>query len=129
MAKAPLQKKKRPARKVVRRPAATPRRTRARKPFVIDMHAHIQNPPEVMAFTKGRTIDSSIPPGTPEDLAAQDRRWVEDFTRKQNDLTLRLEEMDRAGVDVQVLTTGILRSCTYWATPEDGLRKIGRAHV
>lgn len=122
MAKAPLQKKKRPARKVVRRPAATPRRTRARKPFVVDMHAHIQNPPEVMAFTKGRTIDSSIPPGTPEDLAAQDRRWVEDFTRKQNDLKLRLEEMDRTGVDVQVLTTGILRSCTYWATPEDGLR-------
>src|SRR3954467_13667708 len=95
---------------------------RARKPFVIDIHAHINNPPEVLEFTRGRTIDSSIPAGTPEKLAALDRKWVEGFTRKQGTLEARLKEMDRTGVDIQVLTTGILRSCTYWAAPEDGLR-------
>src|SRR4051812_23820206 len=93
-----------------------------KKPFVIDMHAHIDNPPEVLAFTKGHTIDSSIPPGTPEALAALDREWVRTFSQKQGNLALRLKDMDRAGIDMQVLTSGILRSSTYWASPEDGLK-------
>jgi aminocarboxymuconate-semialdehyde decarboxylase len=101
---------------------APKRRARVRKPLVIDIHAHIENPPEVMAFTRGRTIDSSIPPGTPEKLAAQDRKWVENFLYKQNNFDVRLKEMDRTGVDIQVLTSGILRACTYWAPAEEGLK-------
>lgn len=102
--------------------ASRPAGRRARKPFVIDVHAHINNPPQVLEFTRGHTIDSSIPPGTPEKLAALDRKWTETFLRKQGTVESRIKEMDRAGVDMQLLTTGILRSCTYWAPAEEGLR-------
>jgi len=107
------------------RPTANTRtssKPRSRRSFVIDVHAHWTSPPEVVAFTRGRTIDSSIPPGAPEHLAALDRKWTAEFQHKQNDLDARLREMDRTGVDMQVVTTGILRTCTYFAPPEVGLK-------
>jgi aminocarboxymuconate-semialdehyde decarboxylase len=109
-------------RKKARRPAPKKRAPSARKPFVIDIHAHMPNPPEVLEFTRGRTVSSEMPDNTPPKLAAEYRKWVETFQRKQNNLDVRLKEMDRTGVDMQVLTSGILRSCTYWAAPEEGLR-------
>lgn len=107
------------------RPTANTRtssKPRSRRSFVIDVHAHWTSPPEVVAFTRGRTVDSSIPPGAPEHLAALDRKWTAEFQHKQNDLDARLREMDRTGVDMQVVTTGILRTCTYFAPPEVGLK-------
>jgi len=105
---------------------ATPRAkrsTRAPRPFVIDVHAHIAIP-EVAAFTAQAhgTVDSSIPADTPEHLAAESRKWAADNARKMRDYDERMRDMDRMGVDVQVLTSSIIRACTYWADPETGLK-------
>ena len=92
-----------------------------RKPFVIDLHAHIAIP-EVAAFTAKAygTVDSSIPPDTPEHLAAESRQWAAANARKMMSYEERLRDMDHQGVDMQVLTSMIIRSCTYWADPETG---------
>lgn len=93
------------------------------KPFVIDFHAHFAIP-EVAAFAAQAygTVDSSIPPDTPEDLAAESRVWAANNARKMKDFDERLADMDRMGVDMQVLTSTIIRSCTWWADAETGLK-------
>ncbi len=103
--------------------AAAKRSTRAPRPFVIDFHAHIAIP-EVAAFTAKAygTVDSSIPADTPEHLAAESRQWAANNVRKMQSFDERLRDMDSSGVDMQVLTSMIIRSCTYWADAETGLK-------
>jgi aminocarboxymuconate-semialdehyde decarboxylase len=104
---------------------ATPakRTFRAPRPFVIDFHAHFAIP-EVAAFTAQAygTVDSSIPADTPEHLAAESREWAANNAHKMRDFDARLKDMDSMGVDMQVLTSSIIRSCTWWADAETGLK-------
>jgi len=104
------------------KPAAR-RGARPARPFVIDFHAHIAIP-EVAAFTAEAhgTVDSSIPADTPEHLAAASRQWAANNQRKMRDYDERLRDMDHMGVDMQVLTSMIIRSCTYWADAQTGLK-------
>ncbi len=43
------------------------------------------------------------------------------------DVKTRIREMDKARVDIQVLTGSLVHQCTYWADPADSLRmeKLG----
>ncbi|MFM9967020.1 MAG: amidohydrolase family protein [Burkholderiales bacterium] len=111
-----------PKKKAVAARAAS-RTPRTPRPFVIDFHAHFAIP-EVAAFTAKAygTVDSSIPPSTPEHLAAESRVWAANNAHKMRDFDARLRDMDRMGVDMQVLTSTIIRSCTWWADPETGLK-------
>ena len=109
--------------KAVKRKTAAKRSARAPRPFVIDFHAHIAIP-EVAAFAAQAygTVDSSIPADTPEHLAAASRQWAANNVRKMQSYDERLRDMDHMGVDMQVLTSMIIRSCTYWADAETGLK-------
>lgn len=95
--------------------------TRTRRPFVIDMHAHVPLP-EVKEFLNGRIVDSSAPPGVPSKEAAESRAWAQTNLRKMTDFDERLRDMNRLGIDLQVLTSSILYACTYWADAETGLK-------
>jgi aminocarboxymuconate-semialdehyde decarboxylase len=109
------------ARSKAKKPSAKRTSTRARRPFVIDIHAHVAIP-ELLEVTRGHQVNSSIPPGTPEKLLALSKKWAAKNLRKMNDFAERLRDMDKTGVDIQVLTSTILRTCTYWADPETGLK-------
>jgi len=115
-------------RRLSTRAAAPPRRARpSRKPFVIDVHAHIVVP-EVMAFAYEQSLFAQAVAGRaggrPEPLP---RPLLERMT----DMTLRLKDMDEMGVDMQVISPSILQQCTYWAAPEEALRmeRLGNDRV
>jgi len=125
-AKKPVAKRNTKPARAIRKAAAKPavkRTPRAPRPFVIDFHAHF-GIPEVAAFTAQAygTVDSSIPADTPEHLAAESRIWAANNARKMRDFDERIRDMDRMGVDMQVLTSTIIRTCTWWADAETGLK-------
>ena len=96
---------------------------RARRPFVIDFHAHVVIP-EVQAFSKGHVIDTT-PRGAagdnPEAVEAW-RNWAEQNRKKMFDVPTRVRIMDETGVDMQVLTPSLVHQYTYWAEPQTALK-------
>jgi len=94
----------------------------ARRPLVIDFHAHVIVP-EVKKFSAGHVVDSSIPEDSRirrADVLAWKKR-VKENRRKTSDFRVRLKEMDKMGVDMQVLTPSLVHQSTYWADPEASL--------
>src|ERR1700730_9970075 len=95
-----------------------------KKPSIaIDIHAHMMHldvyPPLVgdSAFGKS-TFDPSL-----SAEAKQKAKERSDFVcAKMSDTKERMAEMDKMGVDVQVLTASLVHQCTYWAAPEESLR-------
>jgi len=109
---------------------ASPRRSRARRrPFVIDFHAHVVAP-EVVAFSKGHVVDTGVPDsaGVSESLKEDWKKWRQTVDLKMGDPKVRLQDMDKMGVDVQVLTPSLVHQYTYWADPETSLGMEQRAN-
>jgi aminocarboxymuconate-semialdehyde decarboxylase len=88
-----------------------------KKPVIIDFHAH--------SMTQA-VFDAVYAKSILGRLRAQSGGAVRAFPQQQIDrmthLSLRLEEMDRMGVDIQVVSPNILHQCTYAEDPEEGLR-------
>ena len=78
-----------------------PARRRGR-PLVIDFHSHIQLP-EIGAFAAANGKDDSSNPQA-----------------RMLDPQIRLKDMDRMGVDIQVISLSHVQFC-YWAEPKKGL--------
>ena len=108
---------------------ASRRSGRARRPFVIDFHAHVVEP-EVRAFSQGHVVNTAIPDLTgvsKRDVTAWNN-WRQMITSKMVDPMVRLRDMDETGVDVQVLTPSLVHQYTYWADPETSLKMEQRAN-
>jgi len=108
---------------------ASTRSGRARRPFVIDFHAHVVEP-EVRAFSQGHVVNTAIPDLTgvsERDIAAWNN-WRQMINSKMVDPAVRLRDMDEMGVDVQVLTPSLVHQYTYWADPETSLKMEQRAN-
>ncbi len=100
-------------------------KTSSRRPFAIDVHSHIRIP-ELLEFlaknpvkAKGPGSEDWFSPKSVADLKGLDAnkaRWA----RLTNHKT-RLREMDRTGVDIQVVSSNFPVSC-YWMDGPKGLR-------
>ena len=91
--------------------------------IAIDIHAHMMHL-DVYAVTVGHsafgksTFDPTLSPE-----ARQKAKERSDFVcAKMSDAEQRIGEMDKMGVDVQVLSASLVHQCTYWATPDESLR-------
>jgi aminocarboxymuconate-semialdehyde decarboxylase len=93
----------------------------ARKPVVIDVHAHIIVP-EVLDFTFKQSLfaQAVAADGLPQPLK-----------QRMTDMALRFQEMDAMGVDIQLISPSILQQCTYFAEPEEALKyeQLGNERV
>ena len=96
---------------------------RSRRPFVIDFHAHVLMP-EAVEFAQGHVVHGAPPddPRIPEEAKRRAREWGQKVNQKMVDFQERLRDMDKTGVDVQVLTPSLVHQYTYWADPETGLK-------
>jgi aminocarboxymuconate-semialdehyde decarboxylase len=91
--------------------------------IAIDIHAHMMLP-EVYAVTVGHSAfgkSTNDPTLGPE--ARKKAKERSDFVcARMADTSERIGEMDKMGVDIQVLTASLVHQCTYWATPSESLR-------
>jgi aminocarboxymuconate-semialdehyde decarboxylase len=88
-----------------------------------DIHAHM-NVPEVMAWAKGHGVVHLDPPAEriTDDMRKETLAWNAKNARAMNDMAVRLEIMDRTGVDVQALSASSVMSPTCWASPDEALK-------
>ena len=106
----------------------TSARARTPKPTVIDFHAHTVIP-ELIEFAFEKSMfakriatgaSGGRAPGLPEE-----------FERPMTNMARRLADMDRMGVDIQVVSPSILHQCTYFAEPEEALKmeRLGNERI
>ena len=112
---------KKPARKAAARKAPAVRR-RSMKDFVIDMHTHIRVGP-LLDYVKQNPIKGDGP-GTEDWFAASSISGLGERDKTiwpfLTDPKVRLREMDKQGVDIQVISTNYPVTC-YWMDPHKGL--------
>jgi aminocarboxymuconate-semialdehyde decarboxylase len=75
-------------------------------------------------FSEGHVVDVGVPPDAdiPEEAKRAWMKWREQLKRKTFEVPARLAEMDKMGVDMQVLTPSLVHQYTYWADPETSLK-------
>ena len=100
------------------KPAAR-RKGPARKPFVIDFHAHLVVP-EVLDFAYENSMFAQAVAGRGDGGRAES--IPDAFRKPMLDLDLRLRDMDAMGVDMQVISPSILQQCTYFADAGEALK-------
>jgi aminocarboxymuconate-semialdehyde decarboxylase len=100
----------------------------APKPVVIDFHAHIVVP-ELLDFAYDRSLFAQAVAGPAQ--AGRPAALGEEFRSRMTDMALRLSDMDRMGVDIQVISPSILQQCTYFAEPHEALKmeRLGNERV
>lgn len=102
-----------------KRAAAKSPRGPARKPLVIDVHAHIVVP-EVLAFAYEHSLFAQAVAGP--GAAGKPQPVPEPLLQRMSDHALRFKDMDAMGVDIQVISPSILQTCTYFAEAQESLR-------
>lgn len=97
------------------------RKPQARKKApVIDFHTHI-NMPEVQAWIRANAKGPSKPrPRVSRQSAAFQKRQDQTVQSRSTDMRARIRDMDKAGIDVQVISAHLTHFC-YWAPARKGL--------
>lgn len=91
---------------------------RASKPVVIDMHGHMVMP-DILAATYRHSLRAQSAQAARTDAAAES--LPEAVVRLMSDMAVRIERMDKAGIDIQVVSPSILHQCTYMLDQEEAL--------
>src|SRR5262245_5204427 len=89
---------------------------------VVDIHAHIELP-EVAEWAAGHTVPFAQPPAHLLDDRTRDqiRAHGTRIRQRLTDIAARLEQMDAAGVDIQVLSASNVSQPTLWAPAGEAL--------
>jgi aminocarboxymuconate-semialdehyde decarboxylase len=85
--------------------------------------------PELLEFAYEKSMFAKrIATGAP---GARAPGLPEEFERPMTNMARRLADMDRMGVDIQVVSPSILHQCTYFAPPEEALKmeRLGNERV
>jgi aminocarboxymuconate-semialdehyde decarboxylase len=69
-------------------------------------------------------VNTAIPDftGVSERVKVAWKKWRRSVDLKMVDPKIRLKDMDKLGIDMQVLTPSLVHQYTYWADPETSLR-------
>ena len=104
-------------------PGRTPSKGASRKKIAIDLHAHIVFP-EAIAFARKHVVSLAPPKEVLSNpvLLRRSKKLREKMERRFSGVKTRLRDMDRAGIDVQVLTGSLVHQYTCWADPEKSLK-------
>jgi aminocarboxymuconate-semialdehyde decarboxylase len=116
-AKSKTAKSKSAKTKAAKRKTSRAARGPAKKPIVIDFHAHIAVP-EVLEFSYAHSEFAKASQGA----GGKPQAIAEPFLLRMTDMQLRFKDMDAMGVDIQVISPSILQQCTYWAEPHEALK-------
>ena len=99
--------------------AAASIKSRSSSSPVIDTHTHIIIP-DVWALTKNHSLPARTGAGS-ENLSATSIGRDLTFLR-MTDAKTRSRDMDRMGIDMQVLSPSLVHQLSYWASPKKGLK-------
>ena len=93
------------------------------RPLAIDIHAHLLVP-EVYAVTAAHSLFHKMITNSSgsEEVRRKNRQRADWVVAQMSDLVERHAQMDRMGVDIQVLSSSLVHQCTYWAPPSESLR-------
>ena len=108
-----------------RRSTARGRASRRSKPVVVDCHAHIVVP-EVFEETREYSLHARIGLGNKVSLGNAARSKVA-FERMINP-RLRLQDMDRMGVDIQIISPSLIHQNTEPMEPERALELVRKVN-
>src|ERR1043166_705434 len=88
-----------------------------------DIHAHMRHLDVYAETVKHSAFGKSTFGPSLSPQARQKAKERSDFVcAKMSDAKERIAEMDKMGVDVQVLSASLVHQCTYWAEPDESLR-------
>ncbi len=95
----------------------------------LDIHAHMIVP-EIMTWAKGHGVVNIEPPAEriTEEMRKETDAWGARNGAIMRDIGMRLECMDRTGVDVQALSLSSVMSPTCWARPAEALKMQQRVN-
>ena len=95
----------------------------SRKKFTIDLHAHIIFS-EATKFARKHVVSVNLPKEVMSNpvLLQRSKKWHETIERRFTGVENRLKDMDKAHIDVQVLTGSLVHQNTNWADPEKSLK-------
>ena len=97
----------------------------AKKPVVIDFHAHIAVTDVLRRTFSHSQFARAIAKTKPGSNVIGIPKPSLD---RMSDMKIRFKEMDRMGIDIQVISPSILQQCTYWAKPEAALKMEQRSN-
>jgi aminocarboxymuconate-semialdehyde decarboxylase len=114
-----------------KRKTATKRTTRRtlKPPIVIDVHTHVVVP-EVFKETASHALNARIglPDATNMSTAGGGQ---ETDVELMTGLDTRIRDMNKMGIDIQIISPSIVHQCAYWAEPKKGLAldKLGNDRI
>jgi aminocarboxymuconate-semialdehyde decarboxylase len=96
-----------------------------KKPFVIDFHGHIVNP-KVFELTQKNSLHSRIGLGKQTSLGGN--KHSEITMRSMLDMEFRLKDMDRMGIDLQVISPSLIHHNTEPMAPSRAIKIVQRVN-